>query len=405
MSQLILTLPLADATGTPEYRYCLSLDGQSVARHGRATAALLPATGRAAGELIALVPAQALSWQRVAVPPGVAVHGPRMRAVLEGLLEDHLLDEPAQLHFALAPGASAGASVWVAVCNRAWLRGALQALEAAGRPVARVVPEMAPGGDPTSPPRLHCSGTAEAPLALLSNLPPEGGVCALPLNTAALALLPAQPAPLVTAEPAVAALAEQMLGQAVALQAAPEHALQAARGPWDLAQFDLANSGRTRALRKAGGVLGALLHAPQWRAARWATAVLVLAQVVGLNAWAWQQRQDLAAKQAAVRNTLTSSFPQVTVVVDAPLQMERELVLLRRASGALAPGDLEPMLAAAGSALPGPASALDYTPAALQVRGVAAPADLTALQSAAQAAGYQLTQEGDSLWLRTEARP
>lgn len=402
MSQLILTLPLADATGTPEYRFCLSLDGQSVARHGRATAALLPATGRAAGELVALVPAQALSWQRVALPPGVAANGPRMRAVLEGLLEDHLLDEPARLHFALAPGAVAGGTAWVAVCDRAWLRSALQTLEAAGRPVARVVPEIAPG---ESAPRLHCSGTAEAPLALLSGLPPERGVCALPLNAAALALLPAEPAPVITTEPAVAALAEQCLGQAVALQSAPEHALHAARSPWDLAQFDLANSGRTRALRKAGGLLGALLHAPQWRAARWAVVVLVLAQVVGLNAWAWQQRQDLAAKQAAVRNTLTSSFPKVQVVVDAPLQMERELVLLRQASGALAVGDLEPMLAAAGQALGGQASALDFTPGALQVRGIAAPEDFEATQNMAQAAGYQLTQDGESLWLRSKGQP
>ena len=62
-------------------------------------------------------------------------------------------------------------------------------------------------------------------------------------------------------------------------------------------------------------------------------------------------------------------------------------------------------MAAAGSALPGSASALDYTPAALQIRGVAATDNLTAPQSAAQAAGYQLTQEGESLWLRTEVRP
>ena len=409
MSQLILTLPLANASGIPEYRYCLSQDGQNVARHGHATAALLPATGRAASELVAVVPAQALSWQRVNLPPGVALHSTRMRAVLEGLLEDHLLDEPAQLHFALAPGTAAGASAWVAVCDRAWLQGALQALESAGRPVTRVVPEIAPGNHLDSAPHLHCSGTTEMPLALISGLPPHAGVCALPLTPAALALLPVEPAPLITAEPAVAALAEQLLGHAVALLNAPEHALQAASSPWDLAQFDLASSGRTRALRKAGGLLGALLQGPQWRAARWAVVLLVLAQVVGLNAWAWQQRQVLATKQAAVRNALTTTFPEVNVVVDAPLQMERELVLLRQASGALAPGDLEPMLAVAGSVLVADAGAgaraLDYTSDALQMRGIAAPDDLATPQSAAQAAGYQLTRDGDSLWLRSGVRP
>ena len=83
MSLLILTLPLADDAGPPEYRYTLSHDGHQVAQHGRASAALLPATGRAAGELIALVPVQALSWQRVQLPPGVAPGSLRMRARLD----------------------------------------------------------------------------------------------------------------------------------------------------------------------------------------------------------------------------------------------------------------------------------------------------------------------------------
>ena len=64
-----------------------------------------------------------------------------------------------------------------------------------------------------------------------------------------------------TSESAVASLAEQTLGRPVALVSASERALQAARSRWDLAQFDLASSGRTRALRKAGGLLGAPLQA------------------------------------------------------------------------------------------------------------------------------------------------
>lgn len=409
MSLLILTLPLAKAAGAPEYRYTLSPDGAQVAQHGSASAALLPATGRAAGELVALVPAQALSWQQVQLPPGVAPGGPRMRAVLEGLLEDLLLDDPTQLHFALAPGAAAGGNCWVAVCDREWLRSALQALESAGRPVSRVVPEFAPGSDA---PALHAIGTAGNAQLVLTGLPPAGAVAAVPLSPAALTLLPHTPdgidALLATAEPAVAALAEQLLGHPVALQSASERALQAARGQWDLAQFDLASSGRTRALRKARGLLGALLQAPQWRAARWAAALLVLTQVVGLNAWAWKERNTLEIKRTAIRSTLTTSFPQVKVVVDAPLQMERELALLRQASGALAPTDLEPMLAAAGSALgaQGGASAIDFTPGALRLGGLTlAPDAIAAAASALQPYSYQLTQDGDSLWLRTGVLP
>ncbi len=69
------------------------------------------------------------------LPPGIPLGAnqqtPRLRSILEGLLEDRLLDDPAQLHFALQPGARAGSPVWVAVCDRSWLRDHLQALEAA----------------------------------------------------------------------------------------------------------------------------------------------------------------------------------------------------------------------------------------------------------------------------------
>ena len=60
----------------------------------------------------------------------------RLRSILEGLLEDRLLDDPAQLHFALQPGARAGSPVWVAVCDRSWLRDHLQG--AGGSQAARI---------------------------------------------------------------------------------------------------------------------------------------------------------------------------------------------------------------------------------------------------------------------------
>lgn len=420
MSTLILFLPLAPSGPTADYSYTLTADGHTAFRHASAPAALLPEPARPGGEVVAVVPARALSWQRVQLPLGVPLGAgqqtPRLRSVLEGLLEDQLLDDPAQLHFALQPGGRAGEPVWVAVCNRAWLREALQVLEAAGRRVARVVPEFAPGPTASGQPELFALGTPEEAHLVLCGHGPDQGVAVLPLSSVALGLIGPATAPAdadeavlpVRAEPAVAALAERTLGRPVVLHTASQRALDAARGNWDLAQFDLASTGRTRALRKAGSAVSAFLYAPQWRAARWGTGLLAAAHLVGLNAWAWQERDALAAKQAAVRNALTQTFPKVQVVVDAPVQMERELAVLRQAAGSVSPRDLEPLLAAAGAALPADQlpNALEYTAGELRLRGITlAPEEQAAAFTRLQAAGYSARMDDGSLLLRAEVAP
>ena len=422
MSTLILFLPPARPGTATEYSYTLTADGHTALTHATAPAALLPEPARPGGEVVAVVPARALSWQRVPLPAGLPLGAgqqtPRLRAVLDGLLEDRVLDDAAQLHFALQPGAQAGTPNWVAVCDRAWLREHLQALEAAGRRVARVVPELAPGPTASGRPELCALGTPEDACVVLAGQGADLGVAVLPLSPMALSLarggLPAAPdgeddAIVVRAEPAVAALAERTLNTRVALHTTSQRALEAARGDWDLAQFELASTGRTRALRKLGSLASALLHAPQWRAARWGAALLVVAHLVGLNAWAWQERKTLAAKQAAVRSTLTQTFPQVQVVVDAPLQMERELAQLRQATGSVSARDLEPLLAAAGAALPPGQQpmGIEYTPGELRLRGLAlGPEELAAFTANLQSAGYRARQDDNSLLLQAaEGRP
>lgn len=408
MSLLILTLPLARPGPGTIYRYTLTADGLHALRHESAAAALLPASQRG-GETVAVVPIQALSWHRVILPPGLPLGtsaAVRVRNVLEGLLEDQLLDEPSQLHFALAPETRAGATTWVAVCDRVWLREHLQALEAAGRRPSRVVPEFAPGG----PAQAWALGTPEDAWLVRTGLGPDQGLAWLPLSSNALSLWPdAETATgAVQAEPAVAALTEQRLGQPVTLQTADQRALESARSPWDLAQFDLASTGRTRLLRAGRGLLRAGLNGPQWRAARWATGLILGIHLVGLNAAAWQEQAMLKAKQAAVRSTLTQTFPQVAVVVDAPVQMARELALLRQTTGSAGTQDFEPLLAAAGAALAdGPqATGLEFSAGRLRLNGVTLPADrLEAAQSRVQALGFALRAEDGALTLRPEGPP
>lgn len=408
MSLLILTLPLARPGPGTTYRYTLTADGLHALRHESAAAALLPTPERG-GETVAVVPVQALSWHRVTLPPGLPLGtsaAARVRSVLEGLLEDQLLDEPSQLHFALAPEARAGAATWIAVCDRAWLREHLQALEAAGRRPSRVVPEFAPGGTP----QAWALGTPEDAWLVRTGLEPDQGLAWLPLSSGAMALWADTDgsSSSIQAEPAVAALAEQRLGQPVTLQTADQRALEAARSPWDLAQFDLASTGRTRLLRDIRGLLRAGLSAPQWRAARWAVGLTLGVHLVGLNAAAWQEQQALKAKQAAVRTTLTQTFPQVAVVVDAPVQMARELALLRQTAGSAGPQDFEALLAAAGTALAeGPApTGLEFSPGRLRLNGVTlAPDSLAAAQARVQALGFALRAEDGGLTLRPEGQP
>jgi general secretion pathway protein L len=394
MSSLIVSLPRERVTAATEWAYALTPDGRILESHGRAPAALLPAPRGAGAEVVAVVPVQALAWHRVELPKGVAPGSPRLRAALEGLLEERLLDEPETTHLALQPGAHAGAPAWVAACDRHWLRQALQALESAGRTVTRIVPEFAPEGDAAH----YVLGEPEQAVLVAAS---AEGVLALPLSAAAVPLLPPLPesGPRL-AEPAVAALAEQVLQHKWALQQAPQRWLQAAQTRWDLAQFEFASTGRARVLKKFATTWGELLHGPRWRPARWGAAVLVAAQLVGLNAWAWKERASLEAKRDAVRRTLTQTFPHVKVVVDAPIQMEREIALLRQVTGAASGRDLEALLAALASALPAgrTPSGFDYTPGELRARGLAlGPDELGAVAASLKGQGFGATQQGDVL--------
>lgn len=412
MSLLLITL----APGLPgAYDWAVSPDGQSVATHGSAAATLLPAASRGT-EVLAVVPASQLSWHRVTLPRGVTAGSPRLRATLVGLLEESVLDDAEQLHFALAPDATAGAPAWVAVCDRAWLSAHLHALEAAQHPVHRIVPELAPAEGHA---RLWVTGDEERAQVAWTGDNVAGGVQVLPLGGATVPLLPlarhadsaeadaAADTP-VFAEPAVAALAEQLLQRRVTLQQAPQRALQASRNGWDLAQGELAQSSRARTGKRMAAGWRDFVHAPAWRPARWGLALLLLAHLLGINAWAWRERADLQARNDQIRSALTQTFPQVKVVVDPPLQMARELAALRQAAGAASPRDLEPMLGALGAALTGAASAtaLEYSGGELRLTGMRLPAsDLAGTNERLRTSGYALAPDGEALVLREVRAP
>ena len=407
MATLILTLPRTGLQAGSVLDYVLSPDGLAVGTASSAPLALLPnaGTGRVT-ETLLLVDAAQLSWHRVQLPKGASGNSARLRAVLVGLLEDQLLDDPAVLHFALEPGAAKDASTWVAVCDKAWLRSSLQALEAAGIAVARIVPELTPSApadaDPSAPgaDSLYAIDNAGQPLLLHAS---ASGVTPWPMQASTVALLQwPQDAPL-RAEPTVAALAEQLFGRSVQLQSRAERVLAACQSDWDLAQLDLVNNQRSRSLKRIVGAARALLQAPRWRAVRWSLLALVAVNLLGLNVRAGAERAAMQAQRKAIDTVLTGTFPATQVVVDAPAQMQRAVAALQQNAGALGARDFETLLGAwahAAPAAPAP-SGIDFANGELHLHGVAlaGPALAEATQ-ALKAQGYTLIATGTDLTLR-----
>jgi general secretion pathway protein L len=346
MSVLLVLMPprgRADAAAPPaEWSWLLSPDGLTTGRTGRSAPAGFPRTD----SVVAVAADEDLGWHHVTLPKAPAA---RLAQALHGLLEEQLLEDDGAVHFALAPGAAAGKPGWVAVVHRGWLAAQLAALGAAGRPVDRVLPPAVPGGAPEGHFTAAADGDA-APLTL--HWADEHGIVRLGLGgtmaRARVAAVGDRPVRW-TATPAAAAAAEAWLGHPVAVLDDGERALRALGSGWNLRQFELAPRHRgATALREAWR----LFWSPAWRAVRVGLLALLAVNLVGLNAWAWHERQALQARQAEMAVLLQASFPQVRAVLDAPRQMARETALLRAAAGQPGDDDLETLLAVAAGAWP-----------------------------------------------------
>jgi general secretion pathway protein L len=429
MSVLVVLMPMP-ARGAPSdapgrdvgaaggrdapWRWAWSDDGREVTRQGEDPPALWPRCD----SLVALVPPQALSWARLDLPK---VPAGRMRAALAGALEDQLLEEPEHLHFALPPQARPGRPATVALLAKGPLRAALQAVEAAGRDIDRVVPLW----QPCQPPRGHFrraeeDGTASVQLVWAD----EAGVAALPLEgdgARAWAWAPVRespsgpatpdganepPATAWTCTPAAATRAEAWTGQPVPVVPEWQPALLAAGSAWELRQFDLTPGHRgLRRWRELWRSFGSAA----WRPVRLGLAAAVVVNVLGLQVWAWQQQQAVREAQQAQVALLKSAHPQIRVVLDAPLQMQRELDRLRQAAGQPGEADLEAALSAAAAAWPtglAPPQALRYERGRLTLSapGLGA-AQVVAMGERLQPQGWAVAAAGGALTLTRRSGP
>ena len=395
----------AEPSGTAtDYTYVTSPDGLALETQGHCAASLFPRSTT----VIAVLADADVSWHRIVLPKAP---GARLRAALGGVLEDALLEDADDVHLALAPAASAGQPTWVAAVSRRWLRGELAALEAADVFVDRVVPMAWPD----DPPIGHFAETSVDPggpaHGIALNWAHADGVASVRLQGAlarALVPMPATPETRWSATPGAVAAAEQWLGAPVRVMPPGQRLLQAARSLWNLRQFDLARGTRgVRALRDSAR----RFFSPEWRPVRWGAAVLVLAQIAGLNLWAWHQRNAIGAREAALQALVKATYPNANpqdVQRDADAVMQRETQALRNVAGKPGDNDLEPMLQAAASAWPAdrpPIDSLRFEPGRLTLSAAGwSDAQVTQFRGLLRPAGWALEVAEGRLTL-SRARP
>ncbi len=393
----------ADRPGAgSEYTYALSPDGLVLQGQGHCAASLLPK----ADTVIAVLADADVSWHRITLPKAPAA---RLRAAITGVIEEGLLDEAEATHLAVAPQASAGEPTWIAAVNKAWLVDELAALEKADVFVDRIAPSSWPDDPPTGHFSADNSADADATassvfmgtVSLTWSHPDGVATMGLQGGLARSVLRPEVTAGArFSASPDAALAAEQWLGAPVNVMSASLRALQASRTLWDLRQFDLARRNRgTRALRDSLKKF----FSPGWRPVRFGLIAVVVFNVLGLNLWAWHQESQMSERRIAMTKVLQTTFPQVRAVLDAPLQMQREVQTLRAAAGKPSDTDLEPMLQAAASAWPAdrpPIDAMSFEAGRLTLPGTGwTDAQIVEFRGRLRPGGWTVDSSGGKLTL------
>lgn len=411
MRTLIIQLPPGLPSPSLTYPHMV-VDAEHGLQHGSlqwATGSLLPSADRQT-EVVALLPAAMLSWHQVDLPPGLHKQAARLQSALHGLLEDRLLDDPAHLHLALQPNWHNTPRPWVSACDRNWLSAHLQALEQTGLTVHRILPELNPASAESSGTQLQLTALGDTETGWLWMTHSDRGVWGQALQglggmSTDLGLSQQDKQNIdIQAEPGVVALASDMVGTPAKLMAPGQHWRTAVAADWDLAQFDFKANSRSRQIKIWQRAASTFWHSVAWRPVRWGVWALLAGQLIGFNAWAWKTRADWQAQQQSWAQILHETFPSTQVVVDAPLQMAKEVERLRQSSGQLSPSDLESMLGQLGQSMPSgltPVGQWVYQPGQLRLKNFKiGNAELQALQQSLKTRGYRWQAEGDA-WVMT----
>lgn len=392
MSTQYVLLPVQDFYADLELAYVQSPDGRSVLRQGHAPLVLLDRLP----QTVLVVPAQRLSFHQINLPKAPAG---KLKTALEGLLEDLLLDEPSQVAIAIAPHAQEKKACWIAVYDKTWIKAMIEAFDAAGHSISRIIPQNYPDASI----HIEVYGTEDSPWLIRAD---QQGVLSSPLQHAALLCQDLPPSQTIYCPANLATAVESVLNRAPNIRSMGQAILQAATTEWDLAQFDIKVGASHPFFRKFKKAWDSIRFDPPWRYARWGFVLLLVSQLVGLNFVAWKQSQLLLSKKQEKTQIFEKTFPQIRPVVQPVVQMAKQLDLLRQNSTQLSHSDFETLLSVTGLILPEGIQVTDYQyqDQQLLISGVPNEAFMIQnMQAQAKQIGYELIQQGERLLLRRSA--
>jgi general secretion pathway protein L len=340
-------------------------------------------------EVVLVIPPTDISWHAVSVPK---VNPAKRQALLQGLLEEHLLTEPSLMQLSIAPWpADEAGRVWVSAFLREPVLHALQSLQQHGLLVSSLGPAWAPSAQPLAWAHER-DGQAcvsfSGPMGVLHAPLPMAGQTQRPWLSTADRVQG-------YASPGVLGLAESSLPDIAWQPQAPPGVFQRQRAqPWSLLPPGTILPGQRGFWGRLSTAIRQLMRAPQWAPLRWGLAGLLLVQALGWQLHVWQQQRQWAQLQQDTRALVTQAFPHIPLVLAPVQQMEREIERLQASAGQAAPQGLEAVLDLLGrvSGPQPPLQAIDYQNGQLQLTHAAlSTAQRTAWERQLSSAGWALT--------------
>lgn len=337
MANLLIELAPIKHTSDDEvasYSYVLSKDDETLESYGLANLELLVELSRQAKETVVTVPMSLLSWHKLLLPRGSlrskrasTSNNDRLMALLIGSLEDQLLDDPSLLNFAIQPGAKDESQITVCAYDHHWLVKHVELLKNSGIKIDRIIPAIAPEYLENT---TYVQGSIDQPTVCTSR---DGVPINFLINSQSMTWLKPRTDELIISEPVVADYSEKLFSRQIQIKKVPEIRLLALNTKWNLDQFKLSATDGLSVKFLSFKFFNGLLNAKEWQVPRILLSIVIVLNLLGLNFISFQRESELKGLSDQIKNVFTQTFPDIKILVDAPVQMTREVKKLQRLNG------------------------------------------------------------------------